>query len=145
MKRFFLLAICLTAMSAVAFADKDKAITVDQLPQKAQEFIAKYFAGIEVSYVKMESDLFDKSYDVIFVTGNKVEFDKKGEWTAIDCKYTEVPTDIVPQKIQDFIAKHQPNTKVVKIEKDNDGYELKLDNRAEPKFDLNKNFMGYDD
>ena len=39
----------------------------------------------------MESDWFDKSYDVIFTNGDKLEFDKKGVWTEVNCKYSAVP------------------------------------------------------
>jgi hypothetical protein len=132
-------------VSTAAFAGKDKAITVDQLPQTARQFIKEYFAAIEVSYAKMESEVFDKSYEVILVNGCKVEFDKKGEWTDVDCKYSEVPAGIVPQKIQEFITKNQPSAKVIEIDRDSRDYELKLDNRVELKFDLKENFMGYDD
>lgn len=145
MKKLFLSLTCLVLVSTVSFADSDRAIAVNQLPQAAQQLIKNYFADIEISYAKMETELFDKSYEVIFVNGNKVEFDKKGEWTDVDCKYTEVPVGIVPQKIQDFITKNHPNTKVIEIDKDSRDYELKLSNRVELKFDRNENFIGYDD
>ncbi len=145
MKRLFLSLACLVFMSTAAFADKDVAITTEQLPQTAQQFIKQYFSDTQVSYAKMESEMFDKSYEVIFVNGCKVEFDAKGEWKDVDCKYAEVPAGIVPQKIQEFIAKNQPNTKVVEIDRDKRDYELKLSNRVELKFDLKENFMGYDD
>lgn len=145
MKRLFLSIVCLTLLGTVAFAGNDKPITVDQLPQTVQQFIKKYFADTEVSYAKVESEIFDKSYEVIFVNGCKVEFNKQGEWTDVDCKYAEVPAGIVPQKIQEFVAKNHPNTKVIEIDKDKRDYELKLSSRVELKFDLQENFMGYDD
>ena len=45
MKQIILLFACLFALQGLAKADDDRAITVDQLPQKAQEFIQKYFPG----------------------------------------------------------------------------------------------------
>ena len=145
MRKLILSLTCLFLASTMAFADNDIAISVSQLPQPAQQFINKYFSGVEVSYAKMESELFDKSYDVVFVNGCKVEFDKKGEWKDVDCKYAEVPAGIVPQKIQEFITQNHPNTKVVEIDKDKLDYEVKLSSRVELKFDLNGNFMRYDD
>ncbi len=145
MKKLFLSLTCLVLVSTASFADDDRAISVNQLPQTAQQFIQSYFVDVEISYAKMESELFDKSYEIIFVNGNKVEFDKNGKWTDIDCKYTEVPIGIVPQKIQDFIAKNHPNTKVIEIDKDRWDYDLKLNNRIELRFDLNENFIGFDD
>jgi hypothetical protein len=145
MKRFFVVLVSLVLISNAAFAGKDKAITIDQLPQTAQQLIKKYFSNTEVSYAKMETDVFDKSYEVIFVNGCKVEFDKKGEWKEVNCKYAEVPAGIVPSKIQEFLTKNHSNAKVLEIDKDKRDYELKLNNGIELRFDLKENFMGYDD
>ena len=145
MKRLFLSLACLVLASTAAFADKDVAITTDQLPQTSQQFIKTYFGEIQVSYAKMETELFDKNYEVVFVNGSKVEFNKQGEWKDVDCKYAEVPAGIVPQKIQEFLTKNHPTAKVIEIDKDSRDYELKLNNRIELKFDINENFMGYDD
>lgn len=49
---------------------------------------------------KMETDWFDKSYDVIFTNGDKLEFDKKGVWTEVNCKYSAVPVAVVPEAIK---------------------------------------------
>ena len=51
MKQIILLFACLFALQGLAKADDDRAITVDQLPQKAQEFIQKYFPKNEISPV----------------------------------------------------------------------------------------------
>jgi len=145
MKKCFLVLVSLVLISNAAFAGKDKAITTDQLPQAAQQLIKEYFANTEVSYAKMETDVFDKSYEVIFVNGCKIEFDKKGEWKDVDCKYAEVPAGIIPSKIQEFLTKRHSNAKVLEIDKDKRDYELKLNNGIELRFDLKENFMGYDD
>ena len=84
-------------MSSVALADNDKPIQVGQLPTKAQTFLTTYFKSHKVALAKQESDLFYKTYDVIFTNGEKVEFDKSGEWTEVKCSQSEVPSKIVPQ------------------------------------------------
>ena len=104
MKKLMTLAICLFAFIGITRADDDKPVTVDQLPQKAQAFIKQYFADKQVSLAKQERDFFDKSYEVMFVNGEKVEFDKNGEWKDVDCKFSEVPADIIPQAIRTHIA-----------------------------------------
>ena len=88
MKKLMTLAICLFAFIGITRADDDKPVTVDQLPQKAQTFIKQYFADKQVSLAKQERDFFDKSYEVMFVNGEKVEFDKNGEWKDVDCKFS---------------------------------------------------------
>ena len=67
MKQIILLFACLFALQGLAKADDDRAITVDQLPQKAQEFIQKYFPKNEISLAKMEKDFWEKKYEVVFV------------------------------------------------------------------------------
>ena len=62
----------------VAQADNDKPITFDKLPAKAQTFIKQNFPTEKVAFTKMEKGFLDTSYDVVFVNGNGVEFDKNG-------------------------------------------------------------------
>ena len=78
MKKVLLLLVCLFTLQTVVWADDDKPIQVNQLPQTAQTFIKTHFPDNKVAMAKMETDWFDKSYDVIFTNGDKLEFDKKG-------------------------------------------------------------------
>lgn len=77
MKKVLLLLVCLFTLQTVVWADDDKPIQVNQLPQTAQTFIKTHFSDNKVAMAKMETDWFDKSYDVIFTNGDKLEFDKK--------------------------------------------------------------------
>lgn len=134
MKRFILLFALFTITVSTAFADNDQPITVNQLPVVAKQFIEKYFPSANVSFAKMETELFNKSYDVIFTDGNKVEFDKNGEWKDIDCKFSQVPDGIVPQAMVDYVKTHHQNTQIIKIERDKQSHEIKLNNGLELKF-----------
>ena len=67
-------------------------------------------------------------------SGEKIEFDKNGEWKEIDCKFSAVPDILVPQQIQDHIKKQFPQNKIIQIEKDSKGYEIKLNNKLELKY-----------
>ena len=90
----------------------------------------------------MESGLFEKSYDVVFNNGEKLEFDRRGNWTEIDCKMSSVPSALVPAKIRSYVKATYPGTKILKLEKDDNRYEVKLSNRLEVTF--NKNFQVVD-
>ena len=94
----------------------------------------------------MESDFFDKSYEVIFTNGNKVEFDRNGKWDKIECKYTEVPVSAIPEFIKKYISENYPDVKVWKIEyeRKRGKYEVKLSNRWELKFDKNGTLLDID-
>lgn len=145
MKKILLLLVCLFSLQTVVRADDDRPIAVTQLPASAQQFIKKHFAGNQVAFAKMEKDWFSKSYDVTFTNGNKLEFDEKGEWTEVDCKYTSVPAAIVPKAIADYVAQNYKDIRILKIDRDTRDYEVKLSNRLELKFDLQFNLIDIDD
>ena len=137
--------LALMASTLTAFAGSDRIITVAELPAVSQQFIKAHFAGVEVSYAKVDEEMFDKDYKVVFVNGSKVEFAKNGQWTDVDCKYGEVPAAIVPQQIRDHVAKNFAGRKIVSIDRDKRGYEVKLDNGLELKFDLKFRLIEIDD
>mgnify|MGYP000087314156 FL=1 len=86
----------------------------------------------------------DTSYDVVFVNGNGVEFDKNGEWTELDCKRSSVPTKAVPAQITKFVKESHPNAAILKLERDRYTYEVKLSNFWEIKFDKQFNVIDMD-
>lgn len=128
----------------VAQADNDKPITFDKLPAKAQTFIKQNFPTEKVAFTKMEKGFLDTSYDVVFVNGNGVEFDKNGEWTELDCKRSSVPTKAVPAQITKFVKEGHPNATILKLERDRYTYEVKLSNFWEIKFDKQFNVIDMD-
>lgn len=145
MKKLLLLFMCLFTIQSVVKANDDKPIKIEQLPQSAQQFIKSHFGDSKVAIAKMETDWFDKSYDIIFTDGNKLEFDKQGNWKEINCKYSAVPTSVIPAQILKYVSENYPEAKVLKIERDKKDYEVKLSNKWELKFDLQFNLVDIDD
>lgn len=119
-------------------ADDDKPIQFSGLPRTAQQFVMQNFADKKVALAKMESDFFGKNYDVIFVNGDKVEFDRSGNWKKIKCKHSQVPASLVPNPIMVYVRDNYPECKIIELEKEGNTYEAKLSNGWELKF--NKNF-----
>lgn len=144
MKQLIVLFACIFALNGIAKADDDKPITVKELPQKSQQFIHKFFPKEEISLVKMDKEMWDKSYEVIFTNGQKVEFDKNGVWKEVDCQYSAVPNGILPEAIQKYVTEKYPNAKILKIEQDNKKTEVKLDNKLELKFNRSNQLIGID-
>lgn len=145
MKKLMIMLVCLFALQGLAKADNDKPVEVKELPQKALTFIDKHFADVKVSYAKLEEDFWEKKYDVVLVNGQKMEFDKNGEWLEVDCKYSTVPEAIIPEAIKTYLTQHFPEQKTVKIERDKKGYEVKLNNKLEIKFDKKFKAIEIDD
>ena len=145
MKKLVFLFVCLFTLSAVAVADSNKPIQVGQLPTPAQTFVTTYFKDHKVALAKMETDLFYKSYEVIFTNGDKVEFDRSGEWTEKKCTQEGVPDAIVPAAIRDYVKNAYPDAKILKIERDRKEYEVKLSNRWEITFNSKMQVIDIDD
>ena len=146
MKKLMIFALALLTFGVTAArADDDRPIEVNQLPEKSQQFIQKHFPKEKVSYAKMEKDFMDVTYEVVFTNSTKVEFLKNGEWKEVDCKYSTVPSAIVPQEITKFVTERYPDTSIVQIDRDKRDYEVKLTNGLELTFDLKFNLIGIDD
>ena len=136
MKKMLFLFVSLFVMNLAVFADNDKPIQVTEMPKAAQQFINSHFANQSVALAKIETEFLDKTYDVIFTNGDQVEFDKKGNWIKVDCERTQVPSEIIPVAIQQYVTKNYPDAKVLKIElTDRKGYDIDLSNGFEIEFD----------
>lgn len=146
MKKLILLFLCVTAIHVSTQAGNDRPISFDQLPAQSQQMIKKYFPNQSVALVKMEREFSGKSYEVIFTNGNKAEFDRKGIWKEIDCKYTELPSEVVPLQIANYVRTNYPDLKITKIEKKSrNRHEIELLNGMELEFDANFNVIDIDD
>lgn len=142
-KVFLMLSVLLVGLTA--FADEDRPITQEQLPAKAKEFLKQHFPDSTIALVTEERDFTKVTYEVFFTNGNKVEFDKQGHWKEVECNYSKVPQAIIPQKIQEYIARHYPGRLVKELSRSRRDYEVKLEHGLELKFDLRFNLIEIDD
>ena len=145
MKKILFVFAAMMMFAGIASADNDRIVPYENLPAKAQEFVKKYFPSEKVSYVKEEADFMELSYEVVFAQGTKVEFTGQGEWKEVDCRYSTLNEELVPEQIKAYVKQNFPDTKFVKIEKGYRDYEVKLTNRLELTFDMNFNLVDIDD
>lgn len=137
---FVLLAFVLT-MSMPAMADSDRVITFDQLPNQAQTLLKKHFADKVPLIVTVDWD----DYKVMYQSGEKIEFDKKGNWKELDCKVSAVPTALIPDQIKASVKTTFPGATIIKLDRDRRGYDVKLNNGMEIEFDKNFRVVDLDD
>ncbi|MED9888214.1 MAG: PepSY-like domain-containing protein, partial [Segatella copri] len=78
-------------------------------------------------------------YDVVLQNGTKLEFDKKGNLTEIDCKQGKVPVKLIPQAIRNYLMENYPAQAVKKLEMNKNEYEVELANGLDLTF--NKHFQ----
>ena len=143
MKRIFrilMIAICcMVSCNMVANAGNDKPISVNALPAKAQTLLNNHFNGQKVMLATIESGVVSRSYDVVLQNGTKLEFDKKGNLTEIDCKQGIVPVQLIPQAIKNYLEVNYAGQSVKKIEIKKNEYEVELVNGLDLTF--NKHFQ----
>ncbi len=125
-----------------ANADNNKPIKVTELPVKAQTVLSQHFNNQKVTFASIESGIIDKNYDVVLQNGTKLEFDKKGNVTEIDCKQGAVPEKLIPQAINTYLQENYSGQAVRKIEFNKNEYELELSNGIDITF--NKHFQVID-
>ena len=143
LKYLLLMAMVMTMSLTMSADDDDRMITFEQLPQAAQTFHKTHFAAKAPLLVTADWD----DYTIRYESGEKVEFDRNGQWKDIECYGTKVPTAAIPEQISNYLMQNYPGKSVVKLERHRSVYEVKLNNGMEIEF--NRNFqvidMDFDD
>jgi predicted metal-dependent hydrolase len=140
MMKILMIAICcILSCNMAANAGNDKPISVNALPAKAQTLLSQHFNGQKVMLATIESGVVSRSYDVVLQNGTKLEFDKKGNLTEIDCKQAIVPDQLIPQAIRNYLMENYPAQAVKKLEMNKNEYEVELANGLDLTF--NKHFQ----
>ena len=142
MKKILVTLALVLTMFAPVMADNDRVITFEQLPAQVQTMLKKNFANKVPLVVTVDRD----DYTVRFQSGEKVEFDKRGNWREFDCKTSAVPTALIPEQIKAGVQNTFPGAVIVKIDRDRRGsYDVKLNNGMEMEFNSNFQITGIDD
>ncbi|MFP3592362.1 PepSY-like domain-containing protein [Chryseobacterium sp. SIMBA_038] len=132
-------------MTGFAFA-QDRAISPNQLPKTAKNFLAANFKGIAASSVIEDNEIFGvDEYKIRLTNGMKVEFDSKGNWKEVDGEHQKIPYGFIPAAIRNYVAKSFPNTHIIQIERKSWSYKAELSNGIDLEFDKNGNFKRIDD
>lgn len=140
MIRILMIAICcMLSCNMAANAGNDKPIAVNALPAKAQTLLSNHFNNQKVMLATIESGVVSRSYDVVLQNGTKLEFDKKGNLTEVDCKQDIVPAQLIPQAIRNYLKDNYAGQSVKKIEINKNEYEVELANGLDLTF--NKHFQ----
>ena len=138
--RIMMIAIyCILSCNILASAGNDKPISVSTLPTKAQILLTNYFGNQKVALATIESGIVNRSYDVVLQNGTKLEFNKKGELTEIDCKQGVVTVKLIPLSIKNYLQNNYPRQSVKKLEIKKNEYEVELSNGMDLTF--NKHFQ----
>lgn len=129
-----LLTVALVASMAWA-EDLEKKVSLQELPEKAQEFLNTYFEGVKVKKVIKTTDAytFVEEFDVYLSNKTQIEFDMVGAWNEITLKNkkVEMPRFIYPNRVVDTIDNQYADKKIVKVSNDGMEYDIKFKDGSE--------------
>ncbi len=147
MKRLFFAFVAIAALTlSLTSCEKESETIIDfsALPKVAQTTITEHFNKDNIMLVIYDKELFDKEYSVTFFDGTLIEFDKSGSWESVESNSVGVPTSILHSKIAEYLEVNFTDNLVLELDKDNNGYELRLDNSVELEFNLSGVLIGAD-
>ena len=139
--KVILLMVVMMTMGFQAKADHDQVIPFNQMPEAAQAFLKQHFTNKVPLVVTVDWD----DYTIRYESGEKVEFDKNGNWKEIDCRSSIVPTELIPEEIKTNIASTFPGAMILKIDRNRRGYEVKLNNGLEVEYSPTFQVIDIDD
>ena len=139
-KYFLLMAMVMTMSLTMSADDDDRVITFSQLPEAAQTFLKAHFGTKVPLLVTADWD----DYTIRYESGEKIEFNRSGDWKDIECYNSKVPNEAVPAQISSYISQTYPGKSVIKIERHRSVYEVKLSNGMEIEFNRNFQLIGVD-
>ena len=133
MKRIIISATLFFVAFAAAIAD-DKPITFEKIPQPAQNFVRTNYPNVDVAFTSMDNDIIYPEYKVVLVNGVAIEFQNDGRLECIKTRTGNIPEGIIPVQIIEEVKRlyHEPIVTEYEIERN--GYEVKLSNGMELKF-----------
>ena len=121
-----------------AMADNITSNTFQVTQHKAEDFIKQHFSGIDVVYTEYDED----DFEVRLANGIKIEFYVNGDWKEIKAYGNYVPKSILPKFVAETLDKAYPQATVIKVEKEWNGYEIKLNNMTKLLIDNNGTLLG---
>lgn len=134
MKHLTTLVLCTLSLFACA-RDNKQVITLEQLPQAAQQTIATYATDEPVVIIIQENDLFDTDYEVRFHNGNEWKFDEQGQIESLDNAMQPLPATMLPEPLVAYVNQHFAGQSIREYSVDRRDYEITLMSGIELKFD----------
>ncbi|MBO7256064.1 MAG: PepSY-like domain-containing protein [Bacteroidales bacterium] len=148
-KKILIIAATILMSIGTLMADNDRIIDQKELPVKAKEFISTYFSNENVTYAKLDKDIFENRYEVYLKNGVKITFFKNGEWKEVDAESAsvtfEMPEGLIPIQLRQYVEANYTGIRIKSIEKDGRFTDVSLANGLDLRFDSNYRLVNIDD
>lgn len=117
------------------------ACSEENLPQRSQDFINKYFPENSIVLVEVDDEEDAKEYEVWLNDGTKIEFDMQGEWYRVSRKKSGVPASMMPAPIVQYIQTNYAGNVVTKYSRKDYGYKVELSDDIDLRFTKQYQFI----
>lgn len=143
--KHMLMMIAVATMCSVAASADDKPIAFEKLPYAARQFVKTNFPDAEVLCIVQDDDLIRPDYTVMLDGGVEIDFCHSGALEKIESEESGIPEGIVPVQIAGHVKSRYPGAVILEYEVDRKGYEVKLSNGKELKFNRGFHLLKVDD
>lgn len=137
------LAIGATSFVSCSQDDDETIINAQDLPENAQTFITTHFPEADINKIEKnataESD--GSLYEVELSNNFDIDFSAEGDWIDIDGNNSEIPAEIIPANIANYVIENYAGLFITEIDTESTGYEINLSNDLDVHFDLEGNFL----
>ena len=144
MKKRILGAMFALFATGLFFAQDDMPISKEGMPSSVQRNVTRYFGKKNISSIIKDREDGKIVYEVSFEDGTKAEFSSNGNIIEVK-SYSGVPSSVVPSKIQAYVRKYYPQSKIVQWKKKSNKQKIELDNDLDLEFTLKGDFLRIDD
>ena len=144
MKKRILGAMFALFATGMFFAQDDMPISKKDMPSSVQRNVTRYFGKKNISSIIKDKEDGKIVYEVSFDDGTKAEFSSNGNIIEVK-SYSGVPSSVVPSKVQAYVRKYYPQSKIVQWKKKSNKQKIELDNDLDLEFTLKGDFLRIDD
>ena len=144
MKKRILGAMFALFATGLFFAQDDMPISKKDMPSSLQRNVTRYFGKKNISSIIKDKEDGKIVYEVSFDDGTKAEFSSNGNIIEVK-SYSGVPSSVVPSKVQAYVRKYYPQSKIVQWKKKSNKQKIELDNDLDLEFTLKGDFLRIDD
>ncbi len=128
----------------------DEHLDIASLPQAIKDFLNTYYAGVGIDEAERENNghikiELDNDVELIFDTDGNFLGQAEDENGNEDENDEDIEIADLPQAIRDYISTNYPDNSIIEAEKEDDGYEVSLNDGTELKFDADGNFVSAED
>ena len=138
MKAVLLSIMALIFTVTTVFADNGINAASSTIPNYVESFILQHFNNVNVADFEYDDD----DFEVRLSNGIKIEFSHNGQWEEIKGHGNAIPLSVLPSLVAATVNKNHPQATMIKVEREWNGYKIKLNSGIKLFIDGNGTLLG---